>query len=763
MKLEAVSIKRFRSIESGELNNCGGFNVFIGKNNSGKSNILSAMDTFFSCIHAGEIVSIDPPIGKSIDFFDNTNQLPIQIALTFSLQQFERDSLIQDIITEAPQVKNAVDNIDSSFKLSITISVINNTVPLAYVSKISLINITQHEIQDERTILSINNQAGLELGDQFRNLRKRSREVEMISRTARRVDSDDWRRATREAGVLEREQITIRTLLRRLVPVETSTVDILQRLESVMVEPTYEEFVKAVRTVTNSLKEEIIATQEKPLKNKVNTFAGQEASIPDYVRNLLKRLSEIKVLYLKEQRKQIGKEEAERLLSLKVQRGGPRVLRNIQETVTALLGVQVDAFQSSSSNLPQLNLAGSTFRSEATAELDVDNFLVEVNGSGIREALRLVLDYEFQRPDILLVEEPEIHLHPALETSMMRYLKQNSENCQVFVTTHSTNFIDTAEMKNVYLVSKSDSTQVQLLDLEEAEIQIPRELGVRLSSLFMFDRIIFVEGPSDVAIIREWASTLKVNLSQVNAGFITLEGARNFSHYAQGKTLSFLTKRRVKIWFLLDRDERQNSEINRLEQFLGEKATVKVLKKREVENYLLNPRAIVEFIKLKRKLSSLENGNSALLPTEADIRNSLDECAEKLKQSVIDKQVARLTCRSVHPSLEFSFDGTEETPIPQKVTDENKKMIKRLQEAIDKVEDVYQEQTKYVNNMWQSSKLDLVPGDHLLDMVCQKYGVRYKKESDGSRLAALVNENEIDREIKEIIQAIGREDQLISR
>lgn len=454
---------------------------------------------------------------------------------------------------------------------------------------------------------------------------------------------------------------------------------------------------------------------------------------------------------MKEQRKQIGKEEAERLLSLKIQRGGPKVLRNIQETVTALLGVQVDAFQS-----------GSTFsiqtpRTEAVAELDVDNFLVEVNGAGIREALRLVLDYEFQQPDILLVEEPEIHLHPALETSMMRYLKEKSGYCQVFVTTHSTNFIDTAEMKNVYLVSKSDSTQVQLLDFEEAETQIPRELGIRFSSLFMFDRLVFVEGPSDVSIIREWASTLKVNLSQVNVGFITLEGARNFSHYAQGKTLSFLTKRRVKIWFLLDRDERQNSEITRLEQTLGEKATVKVLKRREVENYLLSPQAIMEFIKLKRELASQANTNNALPLTEAEIRKLLDECAEKLKRSVIDKQVARLTCRSVHPSLEFSFDGTQGTPITQKVIDENQKMIKRLEEAINKVEDVYQEQTKYVNDVWQYSKFDLVPGDHLLDMVCQKYDVRYKKELDGSRLASLINENELDREIKEIIQEIGKE------
>ena len=252
----------------------------------------------------------------------------------------------------------------------------------------------------------------------------------------------------------------------------------------------------------------------------------------------------MKVLHLTERRKPIGEEEAERLLSLKVKRGGEAALRNIKETVSSLLGVRIDAFQSES---PQAK----------TAELDVDNFLVELNGSGIKESLRLVLDVEFGNLNILLVEEPEIHLHPALETSMMRYLKRLSSHCQVFLTTHSTNFLDTAEMQNVYLISKVESTQVQKLNIEEAEAKIPKELGIRLSSLFMFDRLVFVEGQSDEDILREWASTLEINFSQANVGFIPMGGVRNFAHFATDKILSFLTKRQVKMWFLMDRDEKK--------------------------------------------------------------------------------------------------------------------------------------------------------------------------------------------------------------
>ena len=42
---------------------------------------------------------------------------------------------------------------------------------------------------------------------------------------------------------------------------------------------------------------------------------------------------------------------------------------------------------------------------ERTAEMDVDNFLVEANGAGIRESLRFILDLELKNTSLLLLEE----------------------------------------------------------------------------------------------------------------------------------------------------------------------------------------------------------------------------------------------------------------------------------------------------------------------------------------------------------------------
>jgi predicted ATP-dependent endonuclease of OLD family len=336
---------------------------------------------------------------------------------------------------------------------------------------------------------------------------------------------------------------------------------------------------------------------------------------------------------------------------------------------------------------------------------------------------------------------------------MMRYLKRISSQGQVFITTHSTNFLDTGEMKNVYLISKTDSTQIQQLNLEEAETEIPKELGIRLSSLFMYDRLVFVEGPSDEAIIREWASLMKINFGQANVGFVSMGGVRNFTHYATESTLSFLTKRQVKMWFLIDKDERNDADVKSLEERLKEKAVVKVLEKREVENYLINNRAIIEFIKFKKQSSDT---STELEIKESDIAKLIEDCAEQLKQTSIDKRVAKILCKPVYLSQDKIFSSDNSASAASKISDEIDRVTKQLEDNKNKIAEVYEEQSIELEKNWDAEKLSLVQGDLLLDEVCKKYGVRFKKERDSARLASFMKEQEIDSEVKKIIQEISK-------
>ena len=595
---------------------------------------------------------------------------------------------------------------------------------------------TNHNL--EKFLLYVSDSAAQELQLQLASSTQKYADAEILSR----LDSDRVRMMLSYRGEnRSRGAIPFEYMLRDMIS-GTPSRELIRVIGALDAAKSEDDILREIKNIASRFREEAEASRV-PLRNKIETFAGEETSIPAYVTKLIEHISTMSVLYLRERRKSIGKEEAKRLLDLKVRRGGDEALHNIQDTVAALLGVRIDAFQGEMT--PQ--------RGEATAELDVDNFLVQVNGSGIREALRLVLDYEFGHPKILLVEEPEVHLHPALETSMMRYLKRISADCQIFLTTHSTNFLDTADMKNVYLVSKPKSTRIKLMDVNEAEIQIPRELGIRLSSLFMFDRLVFVEGPSDEDVLREWAIKIGVNLSQANVGFIHMNGVRNYANYATDATLTFLTKRQVRMWFLIDRDEKDSEEVARIQAKLKGNAVAKILNKREIENYLIVPRPIVELIKLKKRLSGVKSDDLDM--TELEIQKQIAQSAEELKQFAIEKRVAKALCRPVYPSNDKIFDRSTSATITERITNELDSMIGQFNKAKENTELILQEQTELVNRSWEGNKLAVVPGDLLLDAVLKKHGVRFVKERDGARLAALMTEPELDPEIKNILQEIG--------
>lgn len=102
MKLETVRIKRFRSIEEVSLEGIGNLNVLIGKNNSGKSNILLSIDTFFACMKGDSLVTAEPPIGNDIDYFGKRTREPIEIELSADQTKLVENAWSQDKLSLVP-------------------------------------------------------------------------------------------------------------------------------------------------------------------------------------------------------------------------------------------------------------------------------------------------------------------------------------------------------------------------------------------------------------------------------------------------------------------------------------------------------------------------------------------------------------------------------------------------------------------------------------------------------------------------------------
>ena len=102
-------------------------------------------------------------------------------------------------------------------------------------------------------------------------------------------------------------------------------------------------------------------------------------------------------------------------------------------------------------------------------------------------------------------------------------------------------------------------------------------------------------------------------------GFIILRGIRNLSYYAAKDTLEFLGKRNVKMIFLIDRDERAEEEINKIREILGANVVLYPTRARELENNMMVPRAIAEYIAERKADGTVINAHEIekLLETKA--------------------------------------------------------------------------------------------------------------------------------------------------
>ena len=115
-------------------------------------------------------------------------------------------------------------------------------------------------------------------------------------------------------------------------------------------------------------------------------------------------------------------------------------------------------------------------------------------------------------------------------------------------------------------------------------------------------------------------------------------------------------------------------------------------------------------------------------------------------------------CKPIYPSVENVCEGSKGGTAADRIADELRRSIEQLQSAKDSVSRVYEEQSRLVDTAWHGEKLSIVPGEELLDRVCRRYGVRFKKkQGDSARLAALMQENDIDSEISEFIRMVGGE------
>ncbi|EGR0377783.1 ATP-dependent nuclease [Vibrio cholerae] len=147
---------------------------------------------------------------------------------------------------------------------------------------------------------------------------------------------------------------------------------------------------------------------------------------------------------------------------------------------------------------------------------------------------------------LLLIEEPEAHLHPQLQIRLLNHLKSvanENKSVQVIVTTHSTVLASSVELESIIHLSKSPepiATPLRTCGLPTASSQfINRWLDVTKSNLLFAGGVILVEGIAEQMIIPTLARIAlkgqkegRKSLEDLGISTINLNGIY-FKHFMQ--------------------------------------------------------------------------------------------------------------------------------------------------------------------------------------------------------------------------------------
>ena len=128
-----------------------------------------------------------------------------------------------------------------------------------------------------------------------------------------------------------------------------------------------------------------------------------------------------------------------------------------------------------------------------------ENFDLTNTSSGNQEIVIMVTAFRtFPKGTIVLLEEPEIHLHARAQRELRKLIEKWSSKLQFVITTHSTVFAHPTINTSIYLVTKTGGdSHVRIIEEPEELGQIRLELGVNNSDLYGYDAIVFVEGESE--------------------------------------------------------------------------------------------------------------------------------------------------------------------------------------------------------------------------------------------------------------------------
>lgn len=140
---------------------------------------------------------------------------------------------------------------------------------------------------------------------------------------------------------------------------------------------------------------------------------------------------------------------------------------------------------------------------------------------------------------MLVIEEPEAHLHPSMQRQLLNFLKQNlkaNKVRQIFVTTHSTHITGALDLDEIICLYKANNEthasypSEVFKDNEESKKYVQRFLDATKSNMLFAEKIILVEGLAEQLLMSTFAEYVGKSLEDNHIAVINV-GGKYFNHF----------------------------------------------------------------------------------------------------------------------------------------------------------------------------------------------------------------------------------------
>ena len=283
---------------------------------------------------------------------------------------------------------------------------------------------------------------------------------------------------------------------------------------------------------------------------------------------------------------------------------------------------------------------------------------------------------------ILCLEEPEAHLHPAMQYKLFKYLKNldknNELNQQIFVTTHSSNISAVAGIDNMFMLAYErgdeysdcfqQSLEEQFRDIDgktekfNAKMHLTKFLDVTRSDMLFADKVILVEGIAEKLLMPLFMDACGCSYEDEHISVVEI-GGKHFEHFVElfnGNTV------RKKVLCITDKDFKwidDDGKLKSCDAYQNEEVShIKKLNERfDIENFRIYTQSLGgKTFEDELLLANMDNLEVAKIFFKKAVCDGLEEFFDKynfdISAWIINKEDIDGRSRKVVDKYLYAFD-----------------------------------------------------------------------------------------------------------